>query len=126
MPYAQPRFDDLGRAAVYPIYHVIAGMAQAAGQKLIESGSSDPSGIASIAHRLPGGGARLWLANLRDRPQQVRLPPLADNTRLSCLDQSRFEAAALDPAFLETHSESLTTSEIEVGAYGVVRIESGR
>ena len=126
LPYAQPWFDDFGRAAVYPIYHVIAGMAQAAGRELIESGSSDPSGIASIAHRLPGGGARLWLANLRNRPQQVRLPPLADNARLSCLDQSRFEAAALDPAFLQTHSESLTTSEIEIGAYGVVRIESGR
>ena len=126
LPYAQPWFDDFGRAAVYPIYHVIAGMAQAAGEELIESGSSDPSGIASIAHRLPGGGARLWLANLRDRPQQVALPPLADNTRLSCLDQSRFEAAALDPAFLQAQSESLTTSEIEIGAYGVVRIESGR
>jgi hypothetical protein len=56
----------------------------------------------------------------------VRLPPLVDNARLSCLDQARFEAAALDPAFLQTHSESLTTSEIEIGAHGVVRIESGR
>jgi hypothetical protein len=126
LPYAQPWFDDHGRAAVYPLYHVIAGMAQAAGQELIESGSSDPSGIASIAHRLPGGGARLWLANLHDRPQPVALPPLAGGARLSCLDQSRFEAAAFDPAFLQAQSESLTTSEIEIGAYGVVRIESGR
>ena len=126
LPYPQPWFDDFGRAAVYPLYHVIAGMAQAAGHELIESASSDPSGIASIAHRLPGGGARLWLANLCDRPRQVRPPPLAGNARLSCLDQSRFGAAALDPAFLETCSEPLTTNEIEIGAYGVVRIESGR
>jgi hypothetical protein len=126
LPYAQPWFDDRGRAAVYPLYHVIAGMAQAAGQELIESGSSDPNGIASIAHRLPGGGVRLWLANLRDRPQKVALPPLAGDARLSRLDQSCFEAAALDPAFLQSHSESVTKSEIEIGAYGVVRIESGR
>jgi hypothetical protein len=126
LPYAQPWFDDHGRAAVYPLYHVIAGMAQAAGRELIESASSDPSGIASIAHRLPGGGARLWLANLCDRPQRVALPLLAGDARLSRLDQSRFEAAALDPDFLQTNSESLCTSEIEIGAYGVVRIESGR
>jgi len=125
LPYAQPWFDDRG-GGVYPLYHVIAGMAQAAGRELIESGSSDPSGIASIAHRLPGGGARLWLANLRDRPQKVALPPFAGDARFSRLDQSCFEAAALDPAFFQTHSEFLSTSEIEIGAYGVVRIESGR
>jgi D-apionolactonase len=126
LPYAQPWFDDLGCAAVYPIYHVIAGMTRAAGQAWIESGSSDPGRIASIAHRTPGGGTCLWLANLRDRPQQVALPRLASEAWLSRLDQSRFEAAAIDPAFLQTQSESLTTSEIEIDAYGVVRIESGR
>jgi D-apionolactonase len=126
LPYAQPWFDDLGRSAVFPIYHVIAGMAQAAGQTIIEATSSDPSRIAGVAHRLPGGGLRLWLANLRDGCQQVVLRRLGGDARLARLDQSGFEAAALDPTFLDTHSESLTTDEIEIGAYGVVRIESGR
>ncbi|HUL09313.1 MAG TPA: hypothetical protein VLV76_23480 [Candidatus Acidoferrum sp.] len=125
LPYAQPWFDNLGRPAVFPIYHVVAGLAQGAGQAIIESASSDPVRIASIAHRLPGGGMRLWFANLRDEAQRVALPRCAGDARLARLDQSSFEAAALDPAFLDSHGESLTTNETEIGAYGVVRIESG-
>jgi len=125
LPYTQPWFDDLARSAVFPVYHVIAGMAQGAGRAMIDSTSSDPGRIASIAHRRPDGGMRLWLANLRDGSHRVALPRLAGDARLARLDHSGFEAAALDPAFLDTHGESLTTSEVEIGAYGVVRIESG-
>jgi hypothetical protein len=126
LPYDQPWFDGLGRAALFPIYHVVAGMAEAAGQAMIESGSSDSGRIASIAHRLPGGGMRLWLVNLQDELQRVTLPHLASDTRLAWLDHSSFEAAAFDPTFLDTNSESLGSSEIDIGAYGVVRIESGK
>jgi hypothetical protein len=125
LPYAQPWFDDLGRPAVFPVYHVIAGMAQAAGQAVIESTSSDSGRVASIAHRLPDGGMRLWLANLRDGAQRVALPRFVGDASLARLDQSGFEAAVLDPAFFDSHGESLTTDDIEIGAYGVVRIESG-
>ena len=34
-------------------------------------------------------------------------------------------AQGWEGAFLDTQSESLTADEIEIGAYGVVRIESG-
>ena len=125
LPHAQPWFDELGHPAVLPLYHVIAGIAQAAGMTMIDSTSSEPRRIASIAHRLPAGGLRLWLANLRDGSQRVALPRLAGDARLARLDHSGFEAAALDPAFLDKHSESLTTDDIEIGAYGVVRIDSG-
>src|ERR1700753_4172432 len=35
--HAQPYYDDLGKAAVYPVYHVIADLAKASGAKQIQS-----------------------------------------------------------------------------------------
>ena len=56
LPYEQPWFDDLGRAAVYPVYHVVAGMAQAAGRPCVEAVSSDRTRIAAAG--LSRGGWR--------------------------------------------------------------------
>jgi hypothetical protein len=112
--------------AVFPIYHVIAGMAEAARQELIEARPSDATRLASLAHRKVDGGRCLWLANLRDTAQKVRVPDLGGDARIACLDEASFSAAANDTTFLRTQARPLTRPEIEIGAYGVVRIESGR
>jgi hypothetical protein len=125
LDYAQPWFDDLGRAAVYPVYHVVAGMAKAAGRRCVEVISSDRTRILTVGYREADGGTSLWLANLRDAPQRVVLQGLAgDALRVSRLDESTFESAALDPTFLDTHASTQAAREIELGAYGVVRIQA--
>jgi D-apionolactonase len=126
LPYDQPWFDDLGRAAVYPVYHVVAGMARAAGRPLVEATSSDRTRIAALAHRTANDAISLWLANLRDYPQQVMLPDINANARLGRLDESTFDAAAADPAFLYAHATSLSSREIEIGAHGIVCIQMER
>jgi hypothetical protein len=126
LPYDQPWFDDLGRAAVYPVYHVVAGMARAAGRPLVEATSSDRTRIAALAHRTANDAISLWLANLRDYPQQVMLPDINANARLGRLDESTFDAAATDPAFLYAHATSLSSREIEIGAHGIVCIQMER
>jgi hypothetical protein len=126
LPYDQPWFDDLGRAAVYPAYHVVAGMAQAAGRPLVEATSSDQTRIAALSYRAANDTTSLWLVNLRDFPQRVMLPDLDAKARISRLDESTFEAAATDPAFLYAHAAALATREIEVGAHGIVWIQMGR
>ena len=125
LPYDQPWFDDLARPAVYPVYHVVAGMAQAAGRPLVEAFSADRSRVAALAYREADNGTSLWLANLRDAPQRVVLAGV-DNARVSRLDESTFEAAATDPSFLQTQASALPSAEIEIGAHGVLRIQTGR
>jgi hypothetical protein len=124
-PHIQPWFDDLDRPAVFPIYHMIAGLGPAAGQPLLEAISEDPARIAVLAHRLTGGGTCLWLANLLDQPQRVALAGLED-ARIARLDESTFAAAATDPSFLKTQSGAPATQAIEIGAYGILRIQTGR
>ena len=126
LPYGQPWFDDLDRAAVYPVYHVVAGMAEAVGRPLVEAISSDRTRIATVAYRAADGGTSLWLANLRDYRQRVTLPNLDANARISRLDESTFEPAAMDPAFLCAHTAALESREIEIGAHGITWIQIGR
>jgi hypothetical protein len=58
-----PYYDDLGSRAVYPAYHVVAGLARAAGAALVEATSTDDARVRCLAYR--GEGATLlWLANL--------------------------------------------------------------
>ncbi len=125
LPYAQPFFDDLGRAAVYPVYHVIAGMARAAGRPCIETLSSDRTRVLGVAFREADGGASLWLANLRDSAQRVSVSGAGAGTIISRLDESTFEAAALDPRFLASDGDAQGANEIEIGAHGVVRLRLG-
>jgi hypothetical protein len=126
LPYDQPWFDDLGRAAVYPVYHVLAGMARAAGRPLVEATSSDRTRIAALAYRGANDATSLWLANLRDHPQRVMLPDLGTNARIGRLDESTFEAAATESAFLHAHATALASREIEIGAHGIAWIQMGR
>jgi hypothetical protein len=123
--HAQPWFDDLGRPAVFPVYHLIAGLAPAAGQPLLEAISEDPARIAALAHLRREGGACLWLANLADRPQSLALTGLEDARSLH-LDEATFAAAAADLSFLETQEAAPVSREITIGAHGTVRIQTGR
>jgi hypothetical protein len=125
LSYAQPYFDDLGRQAVYPIYHVIAGMARAAGRPCIETVSSDPARVLGIAYREPDGGSSLWLANLRDSAQRVTLRNAGASVHGVHLDESTFEAAALNPGFMASDGVARGTGDIEIGAHGVLRLRLG-
>jgi hypothetical protein len=125
LPHAQPWFDDLDRPAVFPVYHVIAGLAPAAGQPLVEAISEDPARIAVLAHRRTEGGTCLWLANLVDQPQRVALTGLED-PRIAGLDESTFAAAATNFSFLQTQIGAPVSHGIEIGPYGILRIQTGR
>ena len=70
--YAQPYFDDVGDAAVYPLYHVIAGLASASGGKLVAAKSAAPGKVAALAYRGKAGPV-LWLANLTGESQAAKV-----------------------------------------------------
>src|SRR5262249_9051820 len=124
MQWPQPWFDEGGATLVFPVFHVVAGMAQAAGRRMIAVSASHRSRIASLAHETPGG-IRLWLATLTAATQEVSLPGLAA-ARATQLDQASFGAATEGPGFTKKAARPLDRAGLEIGAYGVVCIESGR
>jgi hypothetical protein len=125
-PCTQPWFDGLGRAAVYPIYHVVAGMGRAAGRTMMSALSSDRARIAALGYRGPQDTTELWLANLCDMPQQLRLCGIEGDVRISQLDESTFETAALDPLFMQSPGIVQAAGVIEIGSHGVLRIQTRR
>jgi hypothetical protein len=115
-------FGMADEAGVYPIYHVVAGMAAAAGKRMLAVEGLERGRIAGLAHELQNG-ARLWLANLTEQPQAVTLPHTA--AQASVLDETSFAQAATEADFMRTAARSVNGT-LEIGAYGVACIESGR
>ncbi len=70
--HKQPWYDQLSGPAVFPAYHVISGLTRGAGQKLVDSVSSDSAKVQSLAYK-GKGGTTLWLANLTAENQSVKL-----------------------------------------------------
>jgi len=115
-------FGLADEAGLYPIHHVVAGMAAAAGNRLIAVDGLERGLIAALAHESPNG-ARLWLANLNEETQVVALPRSA--TRAAILDEASFAQAAGDVNFMRNAAHPVK-GILEIGAYGVACIESGR
>ncbi|HVY04872.1 MAG TPA: hypothetical protein VHB46_02745 [Burkholderiales bacterium] len=94
--HKQPWYDDLRGPAVFPAYHVIAGLSRGAGQKLVAAESSDPAKIQALAYR-GKGGTSLWLANLTAEKQAVNLSGTKGAIFGAMLDEDSFVQAATDP-----------------------------
>jgi hypothetical protein len=124
LPHVQPWFDR-GGARVYPIYHVIAGLAAASGAKRINTDSSAPSKVAALAHRSKGGQV-LWLANLSGEIQPLKVKGFDGPVRLHALDERTFEAAVRDPAWLDSGGTFIRkVGSLELPSYGVARVQGG-
>jgi hypothetical protein len=125
--YPQPHFDDLKGPTVYPLYHVIAGLAAAAGSKQVAATSADPAAVAVVAHRDTSGPA-LWLANLTGSDQAVKITGLGEGAAtLHLLDEKSFVAVTTDPAFLQKPGEKLRrASSLTLAPYAVARVAPTR
>lgn len=120
--HQQPWFDGLQGAAVYPSFHVVSGLSRAAGSKMVESSSSDPARVLSLAYRHPKG-TLLWLANLTAEKQSVNLSGLGAGSRVyGVLDESTFVKAATEPFAFQQSKKALTADSIRLDAYAVAFI----
>jgi len=98
LAHTQPWFDTAGDAQVYPVFHVIRGLAAAAGSPHMEAKSDDTERLRCVAWR-KGSSLHLWLANLRDGPLDVTLEDFPRSGTIGSLDERTFEAAVRDSAF---------------------------
>ena len=121
--YRQPWFDG-GTAAVYPAYHVLAGLAPAGGHKRVEVISTASSAIAALAHQ-SRAGKELWLANLTSEPRKVKVTGFDRQALLHRLSDGNFQTIAMKPDYLSSAGEMLKkVSTIELGPYGIVRLRT--
>jgi hypothetical protein len=119
----RPYYHSLARSAAYPLFHVIASLAHAAGTKLFALNVSG-EGIAALAHRSTRG-VTLWLANLTGEKQRLKLQGLGGPAQIHVLDETTFEKAAADPGFFDKGAKAVRSlSSLELGPYAVARLRT--
>ncbi|MCB1378625.1 MAG: hypothetical protein KDK89_09705 [Alphaproteobacteria bacterium] len=119
--HAQPWFDA-NDAAVFPAFHVLAGLAPASGARLMRAESSSPSSVAALALKSKRGPV-LWLANLTGKIQSVRIKGFSGAGDSHRLDEGSFVMAARTPDFLSRPGMRLKkVTQTELAPYAVVRI----
>ncbi|MEZ5833984.1 MAG: hypothetical protein R3D05_22665 [Dongiaceae bacterium] len=122
--YAQPYYDETDGAAVYPLYHVIAGLASASGGKLVAARTAAPGKVAALAYRAKSG-AVLWLANLTGETQRAKVAGFNGGAALHMLDDSSFVAATRDAGYLNKNGTALKkVGTVELAPYAVARISA--
>jgi hypothetical protein len=120
--YAQAYFDGADGAMVYPLYHVIAGLASASGGKLVAAKSAAPGKVAALAYRAKSGPV-LWLANLTGETQTAKVSGFSGGALLHAIDEVSFVAATRDAGYLDKGGKALKkVGTVELAPYAVARI----
>jgi hypothetical protein len=120
--YAQPHFDEAGAPSVYPLYHVVAGLAAASGSKVVAAKSAAPGKVATLAVR-GKSGATLWLANLTGETQTAKVSGFTGGAQLHVLDEGSFVAATRDAGYLNKGGKALKkVGSVKLAPYAVARI----
>ena len=119
--YSQPGFDS-SDAAVYPAYHILAGLGRASGARHIETTSGAPGKIAALAHQSKAGPV-LWLANLTGEGQSIKVNGFMGAAQVHVLEEKNFDTLIRRPDYLSKASASVKkVASLEIGPYGVFRI----
>jgi hypothetical protein len=113
--------------AVFPLYHVLAGVGEFAGGEVIDGRSSDTLRLEGLALR-KADKARVLLANLSAEPQQIRVSDLSGRVWVRRLDERNAEDVMRSPeAFRAEKGELVQTArgvlELELLPYGIARID---
>jgi D-apionolactonase len=123
--HPQPWYDTLSDAAVYPAFHVVAGLARAAGQARLDTQSADRRAVEAIAHR-HGARVRVWLANLTAETQRVQVSGIhTAGAVVRLLDGPGFADAARNRIDYPTAARPLTPEgTVTLSAYAVACVEA--
>jgi hypothetical protein len=116
--YRQPYYDHLSGPAVYPAFHVVAGLTRSAGAKLVSADSSDAATVRCLAYKVKGA-TLLWLANLTAQDQPVTLAHDAGALFAAMLDEASFEQATADPLAFQKTRKPLAAPKLTLKAYAV-------
>jgi D-apionolactonase len=116
--YPQPWFD--GNGGLYPVFHVIKGLAALRGRPLIDLTISKPRKVQAIAVERDRD-KEVWLANLTDQTETVELTPRLVG-RLSVLSASVFERANQDFSAMDSLERPFSEETVTLPPYAVARL----
>ncbi|HTD17458.1 MAG TPA: hypothetical protein VK673_19895 [Chthoniobacterales bacterium] len=116
--YPQPWFDENG--GIYPVYHIVKGLAQSRGEPLVDLQISTPDEIQAIATKREGG-VELWIGNLTDRTKNVELTPKLTG-KVSILSAPDFERATRDVDVMDSLERDFTGKQLDLPPYAVARL----
>ncbi len=117
VPQAWPQPGFEGKGGLFPMFHVLAGLARLSGQPMLKVAASPfVEAIAAETAR----GTELWLANRTAVPQAVQLPRPARDAFV--LDADSFAAATTDPAAADTLTTPFTGTAITLAPFAVARL----
>jgi D-apionolactonase len=111
----------------YPIYHVLADVAEWKGGEVLEARSSEPLAVEALAVR-HGGAVHLLVGNLTPRPQACELAPMGgDRAAARVLDEDSYAAATEDPQRFRGEREDVElrdgTLTLELPPFAVARVD---
>ena len=114
--FPQPWFDEAG--GLFPVYHVLRGLARLRGAAMRALSVSAPREIRGFA-----AANELWLGNLMGEPRRVKLNG-AMSGRIGVLDAESFVTAAEHPDALDRLERPFAGDEFELDAHAVARLRS--
>jgi hypothetical protein len=113
--FPMPWYDDQSDGAVYPAYHVLAGLTRYAGSEMRMVETTSPHLISALAV-----GDSLWLANLGPAAVTVTTP----GAQARLLDAESFVEAVRQPeGFWNRGVERIAEGTVRLGAYAIARIK---
>jgi hypothetical protein len=120
--WSQPWFDEYSaETAVFPVWHVIAGLAAKAGATLRAIEGSDPAVLAALAIDARDG-REVWLANLTPEPRVADLGSFVSDPTVERLDAETFESCCSGPDGFSVTADKIPGSRLTLGAYAVLRV----
>ena len=112
----QPWFDAAG--GVYPVFHVLRGLARLKGADLHALGVPASGPLCGLAARA-GGRTTAWIANTGPGPVEVALP---ERAAAAVLDADAFERAAARRGFMDD-AAPVGDDGLRLDGFAVARIE---
>jgi hypothetical protein len=111
---------------LFPSYHVFAAIATFGEPQVAMVSLADGLSVEAVALR-NGSRVRVLLANLTNEEREVRLDlPGAAELTVRVLDETTYEEAAADPAFLIHPGEPVTRSRLTLPPFALACIDSTR
>jgi hypothetical protein len=120
--WPQPWFDR--HRGVYPVFHILRGLARLKGADLLDVTISAPREVQALGVRRADGRTELWIANLTGEDVTVDIGRKFARSRAVFLDESHFVRAAERPEFLDRASAAVTAPRLKLAPYATCRIVS--
>lgn len=115
--YPQPWYDD--RGGIFPVFHVLRGIAALGGMALRRIDISRPANVLGLAAESTAG-TEIWLANLTNKEETICLD--ASNVEIACLNADNFVEASRRPGLLDRDAMSPNRPEFQLSSYALARL----